>query len=283
MKSVKDRIMLHNEYEIPCVGYGTYKALGKECETSVSEAIKSGYRLIDTASLYDNEESVGKSISKSRVKREDLFVTTKVWNTERGYEKTKKAFEESINKLGLDYIDLYLIHWPANQKQYGVIAKKLNQDTWRALEDLYLEGRIKAIGVSNFLPHHIDGLLETARIRPMVNQIEYHPGWPQIETLEYCKKHDIVVEGWSPFGREAVLNNEVLIEIAKKYGKSVPQVCLRWAVQNGVVPLPKSSTPERMKENTDIFDFNLEDDDMDKITSLRNIGGKSDNPDEVDF
>ncbi len=283
MENLTTTFKLNNGVEMPWVGYGTYKTPVEETESVVSEALEIGYRHIDTAAFYQNEKGVGQAVRKSGISREEIFVTSKVWNSNRGYEKTKKAFEDTMRELDMDYLDLYLIHWPANRKQYGDKAKSINAETWRAMEELYMEGRIKAIGLSNFLPHHIDELLETAKIKPMVNQIELHPGWLQPEVVEYCHRNDIVVEAWSPLGRNTILNNETLLDIANKYGKSVAQICLRWVLQHNVVPLPKSVTPSRIKMNTEIFDFILDEKDMKVIDSLRDIGGRCAQPDEEIF
>lgn len=283
MKTITDTFQLHNGVSIPCVGYGTYLIPNEETYVAVREAIKAGYRHIDTAAFYQNEAGVGKTIRESGIPREDLFVTSKVWNSDRGYERTKAAFARTMDALGLDYIDLYLIHWPANEKQFGTSAKSINAETWRALEELYSEGKIKAIGLSNFLPHHIEALMETAKIKPMINQIEFHPGWAQLEVLEYCKEHDIVVEAWSPLGRKEALNNEVINEIARKYNKQAAQICLRWVLQHNVLPLPKSSTPSRMVANTQLFDFELTSEEMKRIDGLKDLGGQCALPDEVDF
>ena len=194
MENLTTTFKLNNGVEMPWVGYGTYKTPVEETESVVSEALEIGYRHIDTAAFYQNEKGVGQAVRKSGISREEIFVTSKVWNSNRGYEKTKKAFEDTMRELDMDYLDLYLIHWPANRKQYGDKAKSINAETWRAMEELYMEGRIKAIGLSNFLPHHIDELLETAKIKPMVNQIELHPGWLQPEVVEYCHRNDIVAE-----------------------------------------------------------------------------------------
>lgn len=283
MENLTTTFKLNNGVEMPWVGYGTYKTPVEETESVVSEALKIGYRHIDTAAFYQNEKGVGQAVRKSGISREEIFVTSKVWNSNRGYEKTKKAFEDTMRELDMDYLDLYLIHWPANRKQYGDKAKSINAETWRAMEELYMEGRIKAIGLSNFLSHHIDELLETAKIKPMVNQIELHPGWLQPEVVEYCHRNDIVVEAWSPLGRNTILNNETLLDIANKYGKSVAQICLRWVLQHNVVPLPKSVTPSRIKMNTEIFDFILDEKDMKVMDSLRDIGGRCAQPDEEIF
>lgn len=283
MKDLTSSFMLNNGLSIPCVGYGTFQTPNDETCAAVLEAIKVGYRHIDTAAFYGNEEGVGEAVRKSGVPREQLFITSKVWNSDRGYEKTKAAFAKTMKNLQMEYLDLLLIHWPANRKQFGDAAKGINAETWRAMEELYQEGKIKAIGLSNFLPHHIDELMETAQIKPMVNQIEFHPGWAQTDIVEYCLKNDIVVEAWSPLGRKDALENETLKSIAAKYGKSVAQLCIRWVLQHDVLPLPKSVTPSRILENTKVFDFTIDAADMQAIDALKNIGGQCALPDEVDF
>ena len=283
MKDLTSSFMLNNGLSIPCVGYGTFQTPNDETCAAVLEAIKVGYRHIDTAAFYGNEEGVGEAVRKSGVPREQLFITSKVWNSDRGYEKTKAAFAKTMKNLQMEYLDLLLIRWPANRKQFGDAAKGINAETWRAMEELYQEGKIKAIGLSNFLPHHIDELMETAQIKPMVNQIEFHPGWAQTDIVEYCLKNDIVVEAWSPLGRKDALENETLKSIAAKYGKSVAQLCIRWVLQHGVLPLPKSVTPSRILENTKVFDFTIDAADMQAIDALKNIGGQCALPDEVDF
>lgn len=245
---------------MPYFGLGVYKVEeGNEVIDSVKTALEVGYRAIDTAALYENEEGVGKAIKESGIPREEIFVTTKVWNTDHGYEKTLKAFDKSISKLGLDYVDLYLIHWP---------GKDTFIDTWRALEKLYRDGRVRAIGVSNFKPHHLQTLMEHSEEKPVINQVELHPYFQQKELREFCKQHDIVVEAWSPLGRGQVLDDPVLAEIGKKYGKTPAQVTLRWHLQNDIVIIPKSVTPSRIKENADIFDFELTAEDMEQIDQL---------------
>lgn len=196
---------------------------------------------------------------------------------------TKKAFAVTMERLGLAYLDLYLIHWPANRKQFGDEAGKINAETWKALEELYAEGKVKSIGLSNFLPHHIEELMETAKVKPVVDQIEFHPGWAQLKVSEYCQKNDIVVEAWSPLGRKAVLDNEVLKDIGEKYGKKPAQICIRWVMQHGILPLPKTVNPDRMSENADVFDFKLTAEEMEIIDGLKNLGGQCALPDEVDF
>ena len=276
-------LKLNNGVIIPGLGYGTYQTPPEDAYQAVSEALAVGYRHIDTAALYGNESGVGRAVKDSGLKREDVFITSKLWNTERGYEKTLAAFDKTLAELGTDYLDLYLIHWPANEKQFGAQAKDLNLETWRAFEKLYEDGKIKAIGVSNFMPNHLEDLLAEAKIKPMVNQIEVHPGWPQTEALRYCQCNDILVEAWAPLGEAAALNNPVIAKIAAKYNHTPAQICLRWEVQQGLLPLPKSVHKNRMEENTNIFDFELTEAEMDIIGSLRNLGGQCKVPDQVDF
>lgn len=280
MKSLKETYALSNGVNIPCIGFGTWQTPdGQVAVDSVIHAIEAGYRHIDTAAAYNNEDSVGKAIAESGVDRKELFITTKLWNKDRGYDSALRAFDKSMRKLGLDYLDLYLIHWPAVKGD----GKKVNAETWKAFEKLYKEGRIKSIGVSNFLKHHLEDLKETAEVTPMVDQIEFHPGFMQSETLDYCKANQIVVEAWSPLGTGKMLSNPRLMEIAKKYDKSVAQLCIRWCLQNETLPLPKSVTHSRIIENAQVFDFNISDADMQAINHLPYIGGSGLNPDTVNF
>lgn len=282
MNKLTDIFKLSNGVEIPCVGYGTWQTPdGDTAMNAVKEAVKAGYRHIDTAATYGNEQSVGKALKECGVDRSELFITSKLWNTERGYEKTMKAFEKTMQDLQLEYLDLYLIHWPANAKQFEN-WDELNLSTWEAITELYEAGKIRAIGVSNFLPHHLESLMKT-KVAPMVNQIEFHPGQMQEETVEYCKKHNLLVEAWSPLGTGRMLNNETLLAIAAKYNKSVAQLCIRWCLQNGTLPLPKSITPSRISENTEVFDFVISEEDMNTINAMAYCGGSGLNPDEVDF
>ena len=219
IRSPEDSFVLRNRVKMPCVGYGTYLEEGEEAYRSVATALRSGYRLFDTASLYKNEKEVGEAVGNflraGAAGRSDLFITSKLWNADRGYDKTIAAFNKSLETLGLDYLDLYLIHWPANTRQFSPAeAKTLNQETWRALEDLYLSGRVRAIGVSNFLVHHLEDIYETARIEPMVDQIEFHPGWIQADILSYCRKKGIQVEAWSPLGRTTIFENKTICKMA---------------------------------------------------------------------
>jgi len=262
---------LNNGNKIPAIGFGTYKAQEDEGIAAVKKAIDTGYRLIDTAAKYENEEAVGKAIKQSGIAREELMITTKLWRENLGYESTKKAFETSLAKLDLDYIDLYLIHWPANAKNYEN-WQKANNDSWRAMEELVKEGKIKNIGVSNFWPEHLEPLLEAAEIEPVINQIEFHPGYWQPELTRYCKEKNILVEAWSPLARGKVFESEEIKAIAKKYNKSVAQICLRWILEHNALVIPKSSTPERIEDNFDIFDFQLNAEDIKTIDNLPQMG-----------
>jgi diketogulonate reductase-like aldo/keto reductase len=282
MKKMSDFYTLKNGVQIPCIGYGTWQTpSGEVALASVKSALDAGYRHIDTAAIYRNEDSVGEAIKASGIDRKDIFVTSKVWNKCRGYDMVMSAFDKTMTKLGLDYLDLYLIHWPAVAKHYDN-WNEVNLDTWRGLTALYKEGRIKAIGVSNFLPHHLEALMQT-EVAPMVDQIEFHPGFMQKETVELCQKNGIVVEAWSPLGTGKMLTNETLMAIAAKYGKSVAQICIRWCLQHGVLPLPKSVTPSRIAENADVFDFTISDEDMAAIDAMEYFGGSGFDPDNVDF
>lgn len=272
-----EKFTLSNGVEIPAVGYGTYLTSEKD-DGTVAAALAAGYRHFDTASFYGTEQALGDALKAAGVPREELFLTSKLWKDEMGYENALAAFERSLQKLGTDYLDLYLIHWPRTD-DLTAEWRQLDRDTWRALEELYRAGRVRAIGVSNFLPHHLRNLMETAEIAPMVNQIEFHPGYPQTWNVEFCKAHGILPEAWSPLGRTRVLQDERLAGIAAKYGKTVAQLCVRFALQCGVVPLPKSSSPARMQANLDVFDFVISDEDMDRILTLPQFGWSGQHPD----
>lgn len=276
-------IKLNNGVLIPQPGFGTFMTKdGEEAIQAVKWAVETGYRHIDTAAIYNNEKGVGEGIRQCGVSREELFVTSKVWNSERGYDKTLKAFDKTMDDLGLDYLDLYLIHWPANERQFGKKASKLNQETWRAMEKLYEEGRIKAIGVSNFMPHHIERLMEKATVKPAVNQIEFHPGLLQKECVEFCKEQEITVEAWSPLGRGELIFDELLMGLAEKYGSTVAQLIIRWVMQHDIVPLVKSTKQTRIEENFQVFDFEISGEDMQRIDEMKPVRMGPD-PDDADF
>lgn len=283
MKNLTDCFTLSNGVRIPCMGFGTWQIPNDDAIRAVDTALAAGYRHFDTAAAYYNEKGVGQAVRRCGIPREELFITTKLWNADRGYDLAMAAFEASMDKLSLDYLDLYLIHWPANKTQHPNDWAAINADTWRAMEELYRRKRIRAIGVSNFLPHHLESLMQAATVMPMVNQIELHPGCPQTETVKFCKKHDILVEAWSPLGRGRVLGDRQFGEIAARYGKTPAQLCLRWCLQHGTLPLPKSVTAGRVQENAAIFDFEISADDMAKIDGMTRLGDSGMNPDTVTF
>lgn len=269
-----DTTTLHNGVKMPWFGLGVFKVEeGSEVIESVKAAIKNGYRSIDTAAIYQNEEGVGQGIKESGVAREELFITTKVWNSEQGYDTAIQAFETSLSKLGLDYLDLYLIHWP------GLDSSKF-KDTWKALEKLYKDGRVRAIGVSNFHVHHLQDLIKDAEVKPMVNQVEFHPNLTQRELLAYCQREGIQLEAWSPLKQGQLLSDPTINEIAEKHQKSPAQIILRWDLQNKVVTIPKSIKEHRIIENADVFDFELSADDMERISGLNKDERVGPNPDE---
>lgn len=277
-----NQLTLNNGYTIPEIGFGTWKITDKEAAVqSVKEALAAGYRHIDTAAAYENETEVGQAIRESGIKREDLFITSKLWNSERGYESTLEAFEKTLERLGLDYLDLYLIHWPASVHQFEN-WETINVETWRAMIKLYREGRIRAIGVSNFLPHHLSALMEM-EVTPMVNQIEFHPGMTQPETVKYCRENRILVEAWSPLGNGQLLQSEQIKSMAGKYKKSPAQICLRFVLQQGVLPLAKSVQASRIRENLNLYDFRIDEEDMKTLTDMDNVAYSGSHPDKVDF
>lgn len=273
MSYSKDSIKLNNGSYIPSIGFGTSLVTGDECVRIIKTAIQAGYKHIDTASAYKNEVEIGKAIKESGIDRKELFVTSKVWKDSMGYENTLKSFENTLKNLDLEYVDLFLVHWPKNNDD------KLNIDTWRALEKIYKEGKAKAIGVSNFLKHHLEIILNNCDIVPAVNQIEFHPGLIRKETIDFCKEKNIVLEAWAPLGKGKMLSNETLLSIAEKYNKSVAQLCLKWCLQNEVIPLPKSENMERMKQNLDLFDFQISEEDMNVINSMEFFAGSDMHPD----
>lgn len=281
--ALTDTYTLSNGTKIPVVGFGTWQTPdGDVAYQSVLTALKDGYRHIDTAEGYGNEASVGRAIHDSGIKREDLFVTTKLDNSAHGYEETKQALGESLSKLGLEYVDLFLIHWP-NPITYRDQWEEKNAETWKAMEEAYEEGLVKAIGVSNFRQKHLDALLKTAKITPMVNQIFLNPSDLQPSVVEYNDAHDILSEAYSPFGTGKIFQIDGLKAIAEKYNKSVPQLVLRWHLQHGFLPLPKSVHADYIQANTDIFDFEIDETDMKTIDGFRGAFGLAEDPDTVPF
>jgi diketogulonate reductase-like aldo/keto reductase len=283
MKSLTDCYKLSNGVEIPCIGFGTWQTPdGEVAVSSVLSAIEAGYRHIDTAQAYGNEESVGIAVRKSGIDRSEIFITSKLGNDEHGYEKTLAAFEGTMKRLGMDYIDLFLIHWP-NPIAFRGEWEVANIGTWKAFEELYNAGRIRSIGVSNFRKRHLQELKRTAKIVPMVNQIRLCPGDTQKDVVGYCRSRNILLEAYSPFGVGKIFEVPEMRELAKKYGKSIAQICVRWSLQREYLPLPKSVTPSRIKENTEVFDFELEAEDVRLIANLKGCVGYSEDPDMTTF
>lgn len=281
--SLTETYKLNNGVEIPIIGFGTWQTPdGQVAEESVLAALNSGYRHIDTAAAYGNEESVGAAIKKSGINRHELFVTTKLWNSDHGYQNTKKAIDTSLEKLGLDYLDLYLIHWP-NPAAMRDNWVELNAESWQAMEEAVQAGKIRAIGVSNFRKHHLDELLKTAEIKPPVNQNYLNPSDMQEDLVKYNDSLGILNEAYSPLGTGGLLSNEVVNEIAEKYGKSPAQVLIRWSLNHNFLPLPKSVHPDYIKANADVFDFDIEPEDMKKLDGLHGAAKIANDPDEVDF
>jgi len=281
MKSLTDCYTLSNGVEIPCIGFGTWQTPdGDVAVSSVLSALQAGYRHIDTAQGYGNEESVGTAVKKSGIDRKEIFITSKLNNSEHGYQKTLDAFEETMKKLDMDYIDLFLIHWP-NPIAFRDNWQEANAGTWKAFEELYNAGRIRSIGISNFHPHHIEELMKTATIAPMVNQIRLCPGDTQDEVVEYCRSRNILLEAYSPLGVGKIFDVPEMQMLAEKYEKSIAQICIRWSLQRGYLPLPKSVTPARIKENAEVFDFELSADDVQLIADLKGVVGYSADPDQI--
>ena len=283
MRNEKDTYLLLNGVEIPCIGFGTWQTPdGDVCVNSVKCAIQAGYRHIDTAQAYGNEEGVGEGIRQGGVAREELFITTKLWNNNHSYDLTMRTFEESLRKLGLDYVDLFLIHWP-NPAMYRSRWEQANAESWKAMEELYEAGKIRAIGISNFRQKHIEALLKTAKIKPMVNQIRLCPGETQDELVNYCREQGMILEAYSPLGNGKIFEVPEMKALADKYHKSVAQICIRWGLQQGYLPLPKSVTPSRIEDNLKVFDFELEEADVQLISNLKGCCEPAIDPDTITF
>ncbi|KAB7705044.1 aldo/keto reductase [Bacillus aerolatus] len=273
--NLQDTLTLDNGLAIPQVGLGVYKMTDEiEANFAIQSALRTGYRLIDTAAIYENEQTVGDAVKESGISREEIFITSKVWNSDQGFDQTLKAFEVSLNKLQTNYMDLYLIHWPGKDKY---------KETWRALERLYNEGVVKAIGVCNFQIHHLEELMAGSNEKPVINQIENHPYLTQEELRTYCRDKNIAVEAWSPIARNQLAAEPTLNHLAKKYNKSVSQIILRWHLQNGTIIIPKSVHPDRIKENIDLFDFQLSVEDMKNISALNKGERLGPDPDIFDI
>ncbi|MBQ0736099.1 aldo/keto reductase [Aquimarina celericrescens] len=275
ISDIKGTFQLHNGVHMPYLGLGVYQADNdQEVINAIHWALETGYRHIDTASIYRNEEGVGKAIDSSAIPREDIFVVSKVWNDDQGYENTLQAFDDSLKRLQLEYLDLYLIHWPVAGKYV---------DTWKALEKLYKDKRIRAIGVSNFMQHHLEDLMEQTEMVPMVNQMEFHPYLVQQNLIDFCHQHKIQYEAWSPMMQGKIFELPILDNLAKKYKKTVAQIVLRWDLQKGVITIPKSVKKERIKSNADLFDFELSEEDMKHIDSLDKNERIGPDPNNFDF
>ena len=278
MESIYDCFKLNNDMKIPCVGFGTYKAAEGNNVEVFKTAIEAGYRYFDTASFYQTEDFLGQAIRESNLPREDFFLVSKMWKDEMGYQQTKDALEKSLKRLGTDYLDIYLIHWPrpsADCENW----KELDLETWRAMEELQKEGKIRGLGLSNFLPHHIKNILENGTVKPVVNQLELHPGYMQQAAVQYCKEHGIQMQAWSPIGRRRILEDGLILELAGKYQVSPAQLCLRFLLQNDIIPLPKSSSMERMKQNMDLFHFEISEEDVSRLATMPQAGWSGEHPD----
>lgn len=282
IQKIEDTVELYNGVKMPGLGFGVWQISERDTAESVKLAIKNGYRNIDTAAAYFNEKEVGEGIRAAMkeygVKREELFVSTKLWNDHRGFDKAVQAIEDSLKKLDIGYIDLYMLHWPA-VKCWHNDWRQINRDTYRAAEEYYRKGLLKSIGTANYLAHHVQALTEDADIKPMVNQIEYHPGFGQVESADYCQKNGIVVEAWSPLGTGDVLRNKTLVALGEKYGKSSAQICIRWLLQKNIVPIVKTTHENRMIENGNVFDFEISEEDMKTIDAMPYCGGMRFDPD----
>ena len=265
--------ILENDVELPFLGFGTYKV---QEEKIILEALKAGYRHLDTARKYENEKMIGSALKNSGLHRSELFLTSKVWKTDLGYDNTLRSFEATLKDLDVNYLDLFLIHWP--QSAPDADWKPVLTETWRAMERLYEDCAVRAIGVSNHLPQHLMHILRNCNVRPMVNQLEFHPGYTQAATVNFCAKQNILAEAWSPMGRGRLLEDPLVLEMAKKYGKAPAQICLRFCLQNNILPLPKSSSPERMKQNLEIFDFDMELEDIYRLMTMPETGWSGQHP-----
>ena len=277
--SLADKLVLSNGVQMPGIGFGTWQVpTASTLENAVSAALKLGYRFFDTAQIYGNASAIGRGVLLSDLPRAEIFISSKIWTSHRSYDGVMRAFTDIIEQLKTTYLDQLLIHWPATQGE-PMIWQSQNAGTWRALEDLYEQGAVKVIGVSNFLPHHLVPLLARARIRPMVNQLEIHPGYPQIAAVNFCFKQNIAVQAWSPLGRGGLTHHPLLIELGEKYGVSPALIALRWSLQHGFIPVVIALDAERMKSNLDAFGLTLEDEDMTRLATLQQVAYSGQHPD----
>lgn len=281
--SLADKLVLSNGVQMPGIGFGTWQVpTDSTLENAVSAALKLGYRFFDTAQIYGNASAIGRGVLLSDLPRAEIFISSKIWTSHRSYDGVMRAFTDIIERLKTTYLDQLLIHWPATQGE-PMIWQSQNAGTWRALEDLYEQGAVKVIGVSNFLPHHLVPLLARARIRPMVNQLEIHPGYPQFAAVNFCFKQNIAVQAWSPLGRGGLTHHPLLIELGEKYGVSPALIALRWSLQHGFIPVVKALDAEHMKSNLDAFGLTLEDEDMTRLDTMQQVAFSGLHPDTVTF
>lgn len=281
--SLADKLVLSNGVQMPGIGFGTWQVpTDSTLENAVSAALKLGYRFFDTAQIYGNASAIGRGVLLSDLPRAEIFISSKIWTSHRSYDGVMRAFTDIIEQLKTTYLDQLLIHWPATQGEL-MIWQSQNAGTWRALEDLYEQGAVKVIGVSNFLPHHLVPLLARARIRPMVNQLEIHPGYPQFAAVNFCFKQNIAVQAWSPLGRGGLTHHPLLIELGEKYGVSPALIALRWSLQHGFIPVVKALDAEHMKSNLDAFGLTLEDEDMTRLDTMQQVAFSGLHPDTVTF
>ena len=278
-----ENFKLSNGIEIPAIGFGTWLLEGEKVIEPLKIALTKGYTHIDTAAIYKNEKEIGTVLKAENVDRSKLFITSKCWNSERGYEKAMAAFEQTLTDLQTDYLDLYLIHWPANESQFPDNWAELNAGTWRAFEEIYKSGKAKSIGVSNFNINHLEALFETAEINPMVNQIEIHPGHSQPELVDFCKQHNLLVEAWSPLGSGRILENELIVSLAKKNNVSVGQICINYCLAKEILPLPRSSSEKNIEANLTSNNFKLSAEDVKAIDEMPADGFSGLNPSMVEF
>ena len=278
-----ENFKLSNGIEIPSIGFGTWLLEGEKVTEPLKIALAKGYTHIDTAAIYKNEKEIGAVLKAENVDRSKLFITSKCWNSERGYEKAMTAFEQTLADLQTDYLDLYLIHWPANETQFPDTWAELNAGTWRAFEEIYKSGKAKAIGVSNFNINHLEALFETAEIKPMVNQIEIHPGHSQPELVDFCKQHNLLIQAWSPLGSGRILENELIVSLADKYNISVGQICINYCLAKEILPLPRSSSEKNIEANLTSNNFKLSAEDVKAIDEMPADGFSGLNPSMVEF